>query len=169
MKELCQMPEPRGHHSAEVFEDKVLILGGHNCDQTTDSVLKFDPKRNECKEMPKLPFPLTKMATVRWRDEVVVLGGCDKNHEALKDVLMYNSKTGKTTALPSMLEKRDACCAVITGNTIVVMAGRNEKREYLRSVECFTMGNSTWEYLPAMNKPRSTAIADVLPSTRKYV
>ena len=30
MKELCQMPEPRDCHSAEVFEDKVLILGGYS-------------------------------------------------------------------------------------------------------------------------------------------
>ena len=29
MKELCQMPEPRGFHGAEVFEDKVLILRGY--------------------------------------------------------------------------------------------------------------------------------------------
>ena len=109
------------------------------------------------------------MATVRWRDELVVLGGLDKDYKALNDVFMYDSKTGKTTALPSMLEKRDGCCAVITGNTIVVMGGVNENDEHLNSVECFTMGDSTWEYLPAMNTPRSTAVADVLPSTRKYV
>jgi hypothetical protein len=169
MKELCQMRKPREYHGAEVFEDKVLILGGYCPHKTTDSVLEFDPKRNECKEMPKLPSALTRMATVRWRDEVVVLGGCDKDGQALNDVFMYDSKTGKTTALPSMLEKRDGCCAVITGNTIVVMGGRNEKLEYLSSVECFTMEGSTWEYLPAMNKPRCRAVADVLPSTRKYV
>ena len=169
MKELCQMPQPRGHHSAEVFEDKVLILGGFNSVKITNSVLEFDPKRNACKEMPKLPSALRRMATVRWRDEVVVLGGRDKDDQILNDVFMYDSKTGKTTALPSMLEKRDGCCAVITGNTIVVMGGRNEKRQYLSSVECFTMGGSTWEYLPAMNNARSRAVADVLPSTRKYV
>ena len=170
MKELCQMPQPRRYHGAEVFEDKVLILGGYNSDvKTTDSVLEFDPQRNECKEMPKLPSALRRMATVRWRDEIVVLGGRDKDNKVLNDVFMYNSKTGKTTALPSMLEKRYACCAVITGNTIVVMGGQNEKDEYLSSVECFTMGGSTWEYLPAMNKPRSRAVAEVLPSTRKYV
>jgi hypothetical protein len=170
MKELCQMPQPRGCHGAGVFEDKVMILGGF-CPgiKTTDSVLEFDPKRNECKEMPKLPSALRRMATVRWRDEVVVLGGRDKDNKVLNDVFMYNSKTGKTTALPSMLEKRYDCCAVITGNTIVVMGGENEKREYLSSVECFTMGGSTWEYLPAMNTPRSEAVAEVLPSTRKYV
>ena len=56
MKELCQMPVPRKCHTAEVFEDKVLILGGYNnTDDYLDSVLEFDPKRNECKEMPKLP------------------------------------------------------------------------------------------------------------------
>jgi predicted nucleic acid-binding Zn-ribbon protein len=169
MKELCQMPQPRGYHGAEVFEDKMLILGGFGSGKTTDSVLEFDPKRNECEEMPKLPSALCRMATVRWRDEVVVLGGTDKDGQILNDVFMYNSKTGKTTALPSMLEKRYGCCAVITGNTIVVMGGENEKRQCLSSVECFTMGGSTWEYLPAMNKPRSRAVAEVLPSTRKYV
>ena len=169
MKELCQMPQPREYHGAEIFEDKVLILGGHNSVKTTDSVLEFDPERNECKEMPKLPSALRRMATVRWRDEVVVLGGRDKDDQTLNDVFMYNSKTGKTTALPSMLEKRYACCAVITGNTIVVMGGRNEKDASLSSVECFTMGGSTWEYLPAMNKPRFRAVAEVLPSTPKYV
>ncbi len=65
--------------------------------------------------------------------------------------------------------KREGCCAVITGNTIVVMGGKNEKDETLSSVECFTMGGSTWEYLPAMNKARWRAVAEVLPSTRKYV
>jgi hypothetical protein len=169
MKELCQMPQPRAYHGAEVFEDKVLILGGFNSVKTTDSVLEFDPKRNACKEMPKLLFALARMATVRWRDEVVVLGGLDKDNKALNDVFMYDSKTGKTTALPSMLKKRNGCCAVITGNTIVVMGGKNEKDEYLSSVECFTMGGSTWEYLPAMNKPRFRPVAKVLPSTRKYV
>ena len=165
MKELCQMPEPRAFHSAEVFEDKVLIFGGETSDGITDSVLEFDPKRNECKEMPKLPFALRSMATVCWRDEVVVLGGVDKDNQKLNDVFMYNPKTGKTTDLPSMLEKRWMCCAVITGNTIVVMGGINEKYAYLSSVECFTMGSPRWEHLPAMNKPRSGAVAEVLPYT----
>ncbi len=169
MKELCQMPELRAFHSAEVFEDKVLVLGGHTSDNTTDSVLEFDRRTNECKEMPKLPFALKRMDTVRWRDEVVVLGGCDKDGQKLSDVFLYNPKTGKSTALASMLEKREDCRAVITGNTIVVMGGKNEEGEYLSSVECFTMGNSTWEYLPAMNKARCRAVAEVLPSTRKYV
>ena len=169
MKELYQMPEARQCHSAEVFEDKVLILGGYDSGTNLDSVLEFDPKRNECNEMPKLPVALRRMATVRWREEAVVLGGLNKEGEAVNDVFMYNVKTGKITVLPSMLEKRCSCCAIITGDTIVVMGGQNEKGKHLNTVECFTMGGSTWEYLPAMNKARCYAVAEVLPYRRKYV
>jgi N-acetylneuraminic acid mutarotase len=168
LKELCQMPQPRSCHGAEAFEDKVLILGGKDDDDDVlDSVLEFDPKKNECKELPSLPHPMKEMATVRWRDQVVVLGGSDKDYEAVNDVFMYDCKTGKIKVLPSMLETRYDCCAVITGNTIVVMGGYND--DDLRSVECFTMGGSTWKYLPSLNKKRSAAVAELLPSTRKCV
>ena len=50
-----------------------------------------------------------------------------------------------------------------------MMGGRNEEGEDLNSVECFTMGSSAWEYLPAMYKTRYCAVAEVLPSGRKYV
>ena len=172
VKELCQMPEPRKHHCAETFEGKVLIVGGEKSWQfhdRLDSVLEFDVKTNQCKEMPPLPRPLSSMATVQWRDQVVVLGGRDKDDKVLNDVFMYDCKMGKITVLPSMLEKRCACCAVITGNTIVVMGGFNEEREELNSVECFTMGGYTWKYLPAMNEARWRAVAEVLPSKGKYV
>ena len=175
VKELCLMPRRRHCHGAEIFEDKVLILGGEEFFPAKDdvfavnSVLEFDIKTNQCKKMPPLPRLLTSMATVQWRDQVVVLGGQDKNGKVLNDVFMYDCKTGKITVLPSMLEKRWGCCAVITGNTIVVMGGENEEDENLKSVECFTMGGSTWKYLSAMNKARCLAVAEVLPSTRKYV
>ena len=170
MNPLCRMPETREYHSAEVFEDKVLIIGGYNAhDKTLDSVLEFDPKTNECKVMPKLPVALDRMATVRWKNEVVVIGGCNDDDQSRNDVFMYNCKTGMITALPSMLEKRYNCCAVITENTIVVMGGENEKGERFNTVECYTMGSSAWKYLPAMNETRANAVAEVLSYRRKYV
>ena len=169
MRKLCQMPEPRSGHSAEIFEDEVMILGGEGDQGHLNTVLEFDVNKNECKKMPPLPHPLSRMATVCWRDQVVVLGGVNEREQALNNVFMYDCKTGKTTASPSMLEKRSRCCAAITGDTFVVMGGDNENGKTLSSVECFTMGDSAWEYLPAMNKARYGAIAGVLPSTRKYV
>ena len=168
MKQLCRMPEPRGCHRAEAFEDKILIMGGEDGDNDAlDGVLVFDPVKNECTEMPPLPRPLTRMATARLRDQVVVLGGINDGG-VVNDVFMYDCKTGKTTPLPSMLEKRCNACAVVTGNAIVIMGGE-DYGNWHSSVECFTIGDSTWKYLPAMNEKRSGAVAEVLPSTKKYV
>ena len=118
MRELCQMPEPRRCHAAEIFEDKILIVGGYDdVANTLDSVLEFDVRKNQVKKMARLPRALEGMATVGWRDKVVALGGRDGEDHILNDVYMYDCKTGKITALPPMLEKRYRCCAVITGDT----------------------------------------------------
>ena len=170
MKELCQMPTPRSCHGAEIFEDKVLILGGYDglCNALS-KVSEFNVEKNQVRTTARLPRALVGMGTVRWRDKVVVLGGSDGKDNIFNDAYMYDCKTGKITALPPMLEKRYGCCAVITGDTIVVMGGVNKKHVTLSSVECFTMGGSTWKYLPALNEARYRVTAQVLPSTRKYV
>ena len=64
MKKLCQMPEPLDCHGAEIFEDKVMILGGEGDQGHLNTVLEFDVNENECKNMPPLPHPLSRMATV---------------------------------------------------------------------------------------------------------
>ncbi|XP_046842517.1 uncharacterized protein LOC124436599 isoform X1 [Xenia sp. Carnegie-2017] len=170
LKELCHMPEPRSRHGAVVVDDKVLIFGGWGkYSEVLSSVLEFDPRTLTFKKMHPLPHPLTEMATVQWRDQVVLLGGYD-GRENLNSVIMYDSKTGEITVLPSMLQRRRWCCAVITGDTIVVMGGMNYKGRHLKSVECFEMGSSSsWTYLPSMNESRSRAIAEVLPFGQKYV
>ncbi|XP_046864605.1 kelch-like protein 12 [Xenia sp. Carnegie-2017] len=170
LKELCHMPEPRWGHGAVVVDDKILIFGGRGKDRKDlSSVLEFDPRTLTFKEMPPLPHPLGGMATVQWRDQVVLLGGWD-GRKTLNSVIMYDTKTGKITVLPSMLEKRHFCCAVITDNTIVVMGGWNDKGNVLNSVECFKMGcSSSWKYLPSMNELRLGSIAEVLPFGQKYV
>ena len=73
MKKVCQMPGPRQCYGAEVFKEKILVLGGERSSvrgYALDTVLEFDPQKNECKKVPPLPHPLSRMATVRWRDQV---------------------------------------------------------------------------------------------------
>ena len=72
-----------------------------------DSVLEFDVKKNQVKKMARLPCALARMTTVRWRNQVVVLGGRDRELKCLNDVYMYDCKTGKITALPPCW-RRDA-------------------------------------------------------------
>jgi hypothetical protein len=168
-KKLCKMPEPaRTNYNVVAFQHKILIFGGWSVtnDYVLDSVLAFDVTTKEFKIMPSLPFALEEMATVRWGDEAILIGGGDKDGQTNK-VFMYNSKTGNTTELPRMIEERSGCAAVITGNTIVVMGGRGKTTGRVRSVEAFTLGGYTWRYVPAMKdirSIRSLPIATVLPT-----
>ena len=167
-KLLCRMPQPRKCHGVEILNDKILILGGSSnfsANNNLDTVFMDDVNKNELKQMPPLPRAVSKMATVRWGDKVVVIGGSDKDGKVLSDVLMYDSKTGESNVLPSMLHKRHGCSAIITGNVIVVMGGWNEKGQCLSSVECFTLRGNSWEELPPMIEPRRYATAVVMPST----
>ena len=163
-RERCTVPEPvRKGYRLVAFEHKVLIFGGKNGDRILNNVLEFDLTTNKFKDMPPLPCALHEMATVRWGDQAVLIGGLNENGYTNK-VYMYNSKSGQTTKLPPMTEERAGCCAVITGNTIVVMGGKGRKTYRLSSVEAFTLGGYSWRRLPAMNDIRSLPAAVVLPT-----
>ena len=139
------------------FEHKILIFGGGN----VEDVLEFDLTTREFNVLFSFSGFVSNMAGVRWRDQAVLIGGFDENGPS-KKVFMYDSKTGNTTELPSMLEKRDGCAAVITGNTIVVKGGKGESGR-VRSAEAFTLGGYSWRYLgDAMNDIRSAATATIL-------
>ena len=164
VKTLLQMPEPRQHHCTEIFDDSLLILGGRNPGRSPDnlnSVVLYDIKNNVCKQLTPLPYEVSQMATVRWGDNVVVIGGIDKHGNKLNTVVMYNVKTQKSHRLPSMRYKRCACTAVVVGNNIVVLGGVDEQRS-LQSVEIFNFERSTWQELPEMSQARSSHIAVVV-------
>ena len=165
-KQLRKVPKPlRKYYRVVAFEYKVLIFGGLSVanNHLLNSVLEFDLRTKKFKSMPPLPSAVKDMAGVRWGDQAVLIGGFSAGSQS-KQVLMYDSKTGNTVELPSMLEERSGCAAIITGNTIVVMGGRGKTTGRARSVEAFTLGSYWWRYLPAMNDVRSLATATVLPT-----
>ena len=163
VKLLSKMPERRACHSTVLCDDSVLIVGGTKTKYYKDnlsSVLSYDIKNNECQQLPELPSPVSEMATVKWGENVVIIGGTDKDGETLNNVIIYNVKTGNSHMLPPMLHKRYGCMAVVIENTIVVLGGIDERGNYLKSVEGFSFDRYTWEELPDMNEDRvwSTAV-----------
>ena len=164
-KTLSQMPEPRRDHCTEIFDDSLLILGGrttvHNQDNL-NSVVLYDIKNNVCKQLTPLPYKVSRMATVRWGDNVIVIGGSDKRGNKLNTVVMYNVKTQQSHRLPSMIYKRYACTAVVVGNNIVVLGGVGEREQAPKSVEVFNFERNTWQELPEMSQARSYHTAVVV-------
>ena len=156
VKTLSRMPEPRRDHCTEIFDDSLLILGGTTTIFHRDnlsSVVLYDIKNNVCKQLAPLPYEVSRIATVRWGDNVVVIGGVDKRGKVLNTVIMYNVKTEQSHMLPPMRCKRSRCTAVVVGNNIVVLGGFGEQ-EKLKSVESFNFERYTWQELPEMSQAR---------------
>ena len=153
VKTLSTMPEPRQRHCSEIFDDSLLILGGTTTgtyQNNLSSVVLYDIKNNVCKQLKPLPYEVSLMASVRWRDTVVVIGGRDKRNKALNRVVMYNVTTEQSHMLPSMRYRRRECTAVVVENNIVVLGGWGEQ-EPLKSVEVFNFERNTWQELPEMS------------------
>ncbi|CAB3995803.1 kinase [Paramuricea clavata] len=137
---LSRIPQPRQFHSTQRFDDNLLIVDGRTTDSYQDnlsSVVLYDIKKNECKQLASLPYEVSVMATVRWGDNIDVIGGADKHGKALGTVFIYNVKTEQSHLLPSMRCIRRACAAVVIGNNIIVLGGIGEQDRSLKSVETF--------------------------------
>ena len=157
VKTLSRMPEPRQRHGMEIFDDSLLILGGSatlNDEDNLSSVVLYDIKKLACKQLAPLPYEVSGMATVRWGDNIVVIGGRDKDGNRLDTVIMYNVKTQQSHMLPPMRCKRCGCTAVVIGNNIVVLGGYDGQSNGLKSVECFNFERYNWEDLAEMSAER---------------
>ena len=121
----------------------------------------YDIKNNVCKQLAPLPYEVSDMATVRWGNNVVVIGGVDNCGTSLNTVIMYNVKAEQSHMLPPMGCKRKGCTAVVVGNNIVVLGGYGEQGR-LKSVECFNFERYTWQELPEMSDARSWHTAVVV-------
>ena len=166
-KLLTQMPEPRCSHGCEIIDNQVIVAGGMTSNKFKDAkntVYVYDLNNNECKTLPPLSFPVTEMATVSYKGNVILIGGVNEKAETLNSVVMYDVKTGKVKMLPCLNHKRASSAAVITGNVIIVMGGYNyATKTRLNSVECLDLSANVWRELSPMTSKRSVATAILKP------
>ena len=163
-KLLTEMPREVFGHSAQIVNNKIYIIGGSTSledSNVIDNVLMFDPATNNFTELQSLPYAVSKMATVTWKDNVVVFGGVDKKNRVLDTVILYNVTTGSHRMLPSMKKKRRGCTAAIVGDNILVMGGSDEDFKPSNSVECYDFDTNIWTEFPGMIKAREFATAVV--------
>ena len=164
-KFVANMPWSVYSHCVEIVNNKIYIFGGRTKEgseiYSTSNVLMFDPETNNFTELQRLPCDLSPIATVTWKDNVVILGWADVFVNRYDMVILYNVTTGSHRVLPSMKKKRSDYTAVIIGNNIVVMGGSGEDRKALNSVECYNFDTNTWTEFPGMIKARKFATAVV--------
>ena len=165
-KLLAKMPEPRSFHGCEIFDNQVVVAGGvatNYLRDTKNTVYAHDLDNGELKALPPLPSPVSDMATVSYKGNVILIGGVD-DCKTLNTVMIYDVKTGKIKMLPHLNHKRAGCAAVITGNVIVVMGGYDyETNTCLNSVEFLDLSTNVWRELSPMTTKRAIFTAVLKP------
>jgi hypothetical protein len=103
---------------ARINENAVVLVGGTTNESSvpTCDVLLYNPTKNDFKKLAPLPYGVADMAVVVYKDNIVILGGMNRNSDAhvhwklrseyLNGALMYNITNQQCHKLPSMLEKR---------------------------------------------------------------
>ncbi|CAB3995147.1 kelch 41b [Paramuricea clavata] len=151
--------------STEIFDDNLLIVGGRtttSCSNSLSSVVLYDVRKNECQQsLAPLPYEISEMATVRWGDNIVVIGGRDKRRKALDTDIICNDNTEQSYFLTAMRCKRWKCAAVVIENNIVVLGGENEQGAR-KSVEAFNFERYAWLELSEMSQARDWHTAVVV-------
>jgi hypothetical protein len=162
-KLLTQMPEPRCFHGCEIVNNQVIVAGGRAANKTKDAkntVYAYDLNKNECKTLQPLPFSVSQMATVSYKENVILIGGVNEKGRTLNSVVMYNVKTGKVKILPRLNHKRSGSTAVIIGNVIIAIGGYDfETKTFLNSVEYLDLSTNVWRELSPMTTKRTCATA----------
>ncbi|CAB4018534.1 actin-binding IPP [Paramuricea clavata] len=162
----CRMPEPLSYHGLEVVDNELLIIGGTTTGLARDivkTVLSYNIATSELRKVHPLPFPMADMATVKHGDDVIIIGGVNKENKYLNTVFKYNHKKRVCERLPDMKYKRDECAAVISGNKVFVMGGNNSEEGCLSSVECFDLELHVWHELPSMSEAKFKIAAVLVP------
>ena len=155
---LTKMPQPICYHGAEIVNGKIYIIGGSTTggsDSALNTVLMFDPASNTCTELKPLPYAVARMATTTWKDNLVIVGGVNKERNTRNTVILYNVTTGSHCMLPEMTRNRHSCTAVTIGDNVVAIGGFDEINNELDSVECYNFHTNTWTEFPAMTEARA--------------
>ena len=162
---LATMEPARWLHGLAIFDDKIVIVGGAQGllnEAILKTVLLYDLSKNECQDLAPLPYAVCEVATVKWgEDNIIILGGLDCDNEVLNKVLLYNIKSQKSHELRDMKYRRRGCVAALLRDTVLVMGGKDEGGNILKSVESFRFDRYSWQELPEMHEERYLAAAVV--------
>ncbi len=168
-KVLARLPSitPIQGCGAVLANDKILIFGGRVADipkSATAKVTMYDITKNEITKLAPLPYTVWNMATVKYGENVFLVGGSDRWYfsDVKNTVVSYNIETQKSTMLAPMNNIRSGCCAIVNGNSLVVLGGVNQSGTSLNSVEAFDFKTSKWRNLPSMKEARREFIAEIV-------
>jgi hypothetical protein len=111
-----------------VVQGAIWVVGGITADAATDRVSTYDPAIGTWAAGPNLPTPLHHPMAVSYHDQLVVLGGFTPSGSQLTgdtSAAVYRLTGDRWETMPPLTYPRAAGAAVVVGDKIVVVGGRN--------------------------------------------
>jgi len=148
-----------------VIRDNLLVAGGHNGGDCTNSVELFDASAKRWKCLPNMREKRFQCAAVSVGQCLYVIGGCN-GKSSMDTCEVYDHTTYCWTDLPPMSCKRKGCAAVALNNFIFVFGGHDDRTSLNTSEMYNTLEGRSgkWTPLPMMKYKRfgcaATAVKD---------
>ena len=149
-KQHPHMPENFPSPNSVILKGK-LYLGGEKA-----SVLSYDFTTALWSELPKPP--VGRIAMVAYNDQLVLIGGREKNSGEFSDVVIVwnDEKQEWSHPLPPMPTAREGATAIGCGQYLIVAGGSN--MEGVTSfVEVLDGKNKKWKWMTAQSLPKKCA------------
>ncbi|QPF76238.1 galactose oxidase [Roseateles sp. DAIF2] len=164
------LPEPRHHaqllslgESLYLFGGFVRCAGGDWC--ASDRVLRLDEAAGRWSEAGRLPRPLTESSAFAVGPLVHLVGGRSPrgaanaqwgDHEDRADHLVFDTRSGRTTWLPDLPERKSStAAATLPDGRIYLAGGRAARGANVDSLHAFDPRAAGWQALPAMPRPQA--------------
>jgi hypothetical protein len=159
------LPEPRHHPGAASIEGAVYVSGGSKRAMNwapESNLWILRPGSDRWDSLPDMPEGRMGHQMVATNGKLYVIGGRGNSSR----VLIYDRTTG-WTAGAAMPQKRDHLGAVLVGNRIYAIGGRDSR--ILRRVDVYDIASDSWSEGPALPGATSGMAAELLSDGRIHV
>jgi len=157
---------PRAGHAAVKLKDgRVLLIGGANDQHQVEARIEaFDPKSRTFSVIGGLASGgIHQQAVLLAGGEILVCGGMDAEGSSTNRAELFNTASGKSTALPNgMLRKRYNHQAVVLDNGLVLITGGAGDAESPRSAEIYDPAHRQFLSPIPMHQERAIHTATLL-------
>jgi len=146
-------PTARQEVAAAVADGKVWVLGGLTTAGASAKTESYDPAANQWAAGPDLPVAVHHSAATTFRGEVVLAGGFLASGELYSrpSDRAFALRNGSWVELPRLARPRGAAAAAATGNSLVVVGGRDTSG-LIAPTEIFD--GTAWRDAAAIPSPR---------------
>ena len=148
--EIAQMNDKRSSHDTAVFNDTLVVCGGHDGEKYLSSSEAYDDQLNKWNQISSLKQNRNGNQLATSDGCLYAIGGCNGNNY-LSSVERLDGLNHSWKSVSSMQTPRSLSAAVSCDDVIYAIGGLNDVLKCLKSVEKYDCAADKWIYVSEMN------------------